>query len=166
MVQSIWLNFDLNQRNDETISKIIEIVKDNYKCYSYISPDTYKAGVHDLNVRCFIFLDTVQIKEVLNKIGLLVNDKKRCNCGCYSTDFETMMYFINLELTYGSISDVEYFRLGRDVWGSVGLFKERLNVLRYILENLQKSFNKEGIKSDLCLDDCEEKHFKNYKGVI
>jgi hypothetical protein len=115
----------------------------------------------------FKFLDSCQILNILKKLNLVVDDKKRCECGCYSTDFERLMFFIDLELNFGKIDDsgiikYSYFQLGRNVWGSIGMYDERLNTIRFILEDLKKVFDKENIKCKLDLSDCEIDYFKKY----
>lgn len=160
MVQSIWLNFDKRQLNENTVNTIKKIIKDKYKCYSYIDDK-------QTNTMHFKFLDSCQISEILKKIKLSVEDNKRCDCGCYSTDFERLVFLIDLELNFGKIDDsgiikYSYFQLGRTVWGSVGMYKERLNTIRAILEEIKKDMDKKGIKCKLDLSDCEVEYFEGY----
>lgn len=158
MVQSIWLEFDKKQLTKENIQIIKEIIKNNYKTYSYID-DKYS------NTSKFVFLDICEIKKIIKILNLEIDDEKRCDCGCYSTDLEMIMFFIDLEFDYGKgfnkIIPAEdqpytYFRLGRDVWGSIGYYFERLNILRYILEKIKSELDKKGIKSEIDLNDCDK----------
>ena len=164
MVQSIWLEFDKKQMTKENIQTIIEIVKDNFKTYYYV--DDKRSSTSK-----FAFLDCSQIKNIANSINIEIDDEKRCDCGCYSTTFERVAYFIDLEFNYGKILNKQlpedeqpytYFQLGRDVWGSIGLYYERLNILRFILECIKKELDKKGIKSRLSLSDCEKETFVDY----
>lgn len=160
MVQSIWLNFDKRQLNKDGVDGIKKIIKNKYKCYSYIDEKQQ-------NTMHFKFLDSCQISDTLKKIKLNVDDKKRCDCGCYSTDFERLMFFIDLELNFGKIDDsgiikYSYFQLGRNVWGSVGMYKERLNTIRAMLEELKTDFDKSGINCELDLSDCEVEYFEGF----
>lgn len=158
MVQSIWLEFDKKQMTKENIQKITKIIKDNFKTYSYVDDD------HS-NTLKFVFLDCSQIRSISKLINLEIDDEKRCDCGCYSTTFEMVAYFIDLEFNYGKVFNkilpdedqpYTYFRLGRDVWGSIGLYYERLNILRFILEHIKKELDKQKIHSKLSLDDCDD----------
>jgi len=164
MVQSIWLYFDDAQMTKENIQIIIKTIKDNFKTYSYVD-DKYS------NTTKFVFLDCSQIRDIANSINLEIDDKKRCNCGCYSTTFEIVVHFIDLEFNYGKIfnktlseNDQPYthFTLGRNVWGSIGLYYERLNILRFILEYIKKELDKQKINSKLSLDDCDDDCFVDY----
>jgi len=164
MVQSIWLEFDKKQITKENIQTIIETIKDNFKTYSYVD-DKHS------NTTKFAFLDCFQIRNIAKSINLEIDDKERCDCGCYSTTFERVVYFIDLEFNYGKCFNktlpeedqpYTYFRLGRDVWGSIGLYYERLNILRFILEHIKKELDKKGIRSELSLSDCEKETFVDY----
>lgn len=166
MVQSIWLEFDEKQMTKENIQKIIKIIKDNFKTYSYVD-DKYS------NTTKFSFLDCSQIRNIANSINLEIDDKKRCDCGCYSTVFERIVYFIDLEFNYGKCFNkilpedeqpYTYFRLGRDVWGSIGLYYERLNILRFILEHIKNELDKQKIHSKLSLNDCDNYFVDYFKG--
>ncbi len=154
MVQSIWIQFDEKQLNNKIVKKIIKIVKNKYRVF----------GDPRDNALFLKFLDCNQINIISNKLRLNIDDKKFCDCGCYSTNFERFVWFIDLEFNFGKQADILdiYFRIGRNVWGSVGMYKERLNVLRYILEDLIKEFNNQGIKCKLDLSDCEQHYFKDY----
>ena len=161
MVQSIWLQFDKRQMTKKNIQIIIETVKDTYKTYSYVD-DKYS------NTHKFAFLDITDFKAISRILGIKLDDKKRCDCGCYSTTLERVMYFCDLEFTYGkkfantlSYKPV-YFNIGRNVWGSLGLYYERLNILRFILEEIKTELDNKGIKSRLDLDDCNNDHFVKY----
>jgi len=166
MVQSIWLEFDKKQMTKENIQKITKIIKDNFKTYSYVD-DKYS------NTSKFAFLDCSQIKKIANSINLEIDDEKRCDCGCYSTTFERVAYFIDLEFNYGKILNKQlpedeqpytYFQLGRNVWGSIGLYYERLNILRFILETIKKELDKQKIHSTISLDDCDDCFVDYFKG--
>jgi hypothetical protein len=153
MVQSIWLNID-KQTMIFNKPEIIRIIKSCYKTCNYVDDID---GM--LNKITFEFLDCNQHKKILEKIGLKINDSKFCDCGCYSTDFELVMKFISLELNYGKFNDqidIEFYRIGRNVWGSVGMYTERLNLLRYILEDIQKELKKHNIPSEMDFSDCED----------
>lgn len=162
MVQSIWLEFDKRQMTKKNIQTIIETVKDAYKTYSYIDSDSS-------NTHKFVFLDITDFKAISRILGIELDDKKRCSCGCYSTTLEIVMFFCDLEFTYGkkftNISSCEqpvYFNIGRNVWGSIGLYYERLNTLRFILLEIKTELDKKGIKSKLDLCDCEKDTFVDY----
>ena len=166
MVQSIWLEFDKKQMTKENIQKITKIIKDNFKTYSYVD-DKHS------NTSKFTFLDCSQIKNIANSINLEIDDEKRCDCGCYSTTFERVAYFIDLEFNYGKILNKQlpedeqpytYFQLGRNVWGSIGLYYERLNILRFILETIKKELDKQKIYSTISLDDCDDCFVDYFKG--
>lgn len=165
MVQSIWLNFDRRQMTKKNIQTIIETVKDTYKTYSYI--DTNHSNTHK-----FVFLDYTDFKVISRILGIKLDDKKRCSCGCCSTTLEIVMYFCDLEFNYGkiflklvkdkSVIQPTYFNIGRNVWGDVGQYYERLNILRFILEEIKSNLDDKGIKSKLDIDDCEKETFVDY----
>ena len=172
MVQSIWLQFDNEQQTPETVERIINIIKRRYKCYTY-EDDSVRRGMKvpiGLKEYKFVFLDYHQIKSIDKVLNMCIDDKVvRVDYGHLSTDFEALMYFIDLNLGYGDLLGTNYFRLGRDVWGSVSMFYERLNVLRFILQMLQKDFEGAGIHSELSIEDCDgdyfdEDFFKEYFG--
>jgi hypothetical protein len=140
---------------------IIRIIKSCYKMCSYIDDKM-------LNKMVFEFLDCNQHKKILKEIGLKIDDTKLCDCGCYSTNFELVMKFISLELDYGKFNeqiDIENYRIGRNVWGSVGMYTERLNLLRYILEDIQKELKKHDIQSEMDFNDCEDYFVDYFKKV-
>lgn len=157
MVQSIWLKFKKEDIDKKTIPIIINTIKDRYKTYSYLS------DVH-INTHHFELLDINQIKKIIKKLGLKVDGTKRCKCGCYSTDLEIITHFLDLDFHYGKIlkhiptvsQRFEYFEIGRDITLSVGMSYERFNILRYILEDIQKHLEQKGIESTLDLSDCKE----------
>ena len=161
MVQSIWLKFDElehNHNKDSIIQTIKEIVKKSYKtysCYERSSTTLFK----------FYFIDCNQIKEISTKLGITLDDTTICPCGCMSTDLEILSHFIQLELKHGLITEVipelVYFDLGQNLWGNVGMFHERLNIIRYILEDIQQQLKEHGIKSTIDLEDCDN-DFVNY----
>ncbi len=158
MVQSIWLSFDETQLNEATVKRIIDIIKDRYKTVAF---DSEKMS----NVTEFHFLDCHQIKDIQTKLKLKVDDSKRCDYGCFSTDFEKLMWYISLEFFHGKIHpgiNQPSFSLGRIVTCSVGLHRERLNVLRYILMELSQEFISQGIICQLDLSDCELDYFTEY----
>jgi len=90
----------------------------------------------------FHFLDCNQIRFSEKALELTpLNDSKPCNCGCYSTDFETVCYFLDLEFRYGKPFEncpYDYYYLGRNVYMQIGFYHERLNILRLILINIKK----------------------------
>lgn len=143
-----------------------------YKCYTY-EDDRIRKNMKvptDLKEYKFVFLDYHQIKSIVKTLNMYIDDGViRVDYGDISTDFEALMHFIDLNLGYGDLLGTNYFRLGRDVWGSVAMFSERLNVLRFLLQILQKDFEDVGIHSELYLDDCDrdyfnEDFFKEYFG--
>lgn len=160
MVQSIWLKFKKEDMTPLIINEVIKTVKGNYKCYAFQDPKME-------NTTSFKFLDCCQIKTILEEIKMNIDDKKLCDCGCFSTEFERLCYFIDLEFTHGSftktIPDIEYYMLGRNVWGSIGMYAERLSVLFCILQNLQKKLKEKGINCRLDLSDCEKDLIKKVK---
>lgn len=162
MVQSIWLEFDeiSDSVNKETaIQTIKEVMKKSYKTYScYDRGSTTRFQ--------FYFKDFREIKEIADRIGIEIDDTKMCSCGCMSTNLETLTHFIQLELMHGPLvdqmPDLVYFQLGQNVYGEVGMYYERLNIIRYILEDMQKQLREYGIKAELDLSDCEMDVFENY----
>ena len=161
MVQSIWLEFDKRQMNKDTKIKVIEAIKNRFKC-AVFKDETFQNTIN------FKFLDCNQIKEVIDKLNLKIDDKKANLDNHFTTDFERIIWFIDLEFNIGKIDKLinyTYFRLGRNVWGSIDYYKERLNILRFILETLKKDLHKVGVKCKLDLSDCEDHYFKDYRGV-
>jgi len=156
------LQFDKKQQTSETIERIIGIIKRRYKCYTY-EDDSIRRSMKvqiDLKEYKFAFLDYHQIKNIVETLNIHIDDKvTKVDEGNLSTDFEALMFFIDLNLGYGDLLGTNYFRLGRDVCGSVGMFYERLNVLRFILQVLQKDFGEVGIHSELSLVDCDRDYF-------
>lgn len=161
MVQSIWLEFDKEQRTEENKKIIIETIKKLYKTYSYVCKESLRQDTMK-----FHFLDCNQIRFVEKVLDLKpLDDTKPCSCGCYSTDFETVCYFLDLEFRYGKPfkeCPYDYYSLGRDVYMQIGFYHERLNILRFILECIKKEIDKKGIKSELSLSDCEKETFVDY----
>jgi hypothetical protein len=144
-----------------TRNKIIEIVKKNYKCVLKFNNQEDKKN----NTLKFYFLDINQIEAIGIEIGLILDDIELCKCGCRNTEAEIVTNYIDLEFNAGTkipISDYVYFRLGRNVWGTVGRYYQRLSILRYILEDLQKHFLNAGIKSKLDISDAEPQNFCDY----
>ena len=160
MVQSIWLQFDKKQNTKKVREQIIEVVKDKYKCA------VFKSDKRENSVE-FKFLDCNQIKTLINTIpNLEIADSKIGESNFYTTTFEKVVWFIDLEFNYGKFSDysnISLFQIGRNVWGSVGLYKERLNVLYYLLRDIQKELKKKGIKSRIDLSDCEKNYIRGLK---
>jgi hypothetical protein len=161
MVSGIWLEFDRSKISDlALIDKIKKIVKSKYKCYSYEDVENGKQ-----NTFVFKLIDCNQIKNILDKLGMKIDDEEPCDCGCMSTDFERMVFFLDLEFNYGKIVDFinyKYFWIGRNVTMSIEPSDERLVVLRYMLEDLKREFDREGIYSRLNLDDCNPDIFNGY----
>lgn len=155
MVQSIWLQFDKNQQNPETIETIISTVNKHYKTYSY--KNTININKHNFK---FKFLNCEQIRDICNKLNLEVDDTKRC--GCNNTDFEILTYFSDLTFYYGNLYDVNYFCLGRDCYLTEDMYTERIYILRYILEYIQSKLPK-SIKTSMDFSDVEKGTFDNYK---
>lgn len=158
MVQSIWLKFDKKQRTPEIISTIINVVKRCYKSYSYVD-ENFSSKFHFRPINC------LQIRDICKELNLTVDDTRQCDCGCYSTDFEMLTYFLDLEFCYGNLYDVDFFDLGRNCYMQVGMYKERFWILRYILERIQLELLTKNIKSTLDFSDIEEGLFEGYKGV-
>lgn len=163
MVQSIWLEFEKKQRTEENKKIIIETIKKLYKTYSYVSNEPLRQDTMK-----FHFLDCNQIRFSEKVLGLIpLDDSKPCWCGCYSTDFEAACYFLDLEFRYGKPfkeCPYDYYSLGRDVYLQIGMYHERLNILRLILVNIKNELDKHGIKSKLDLSDCSQETFTNYFG--
>lgn len=159
MVQSIWLQFDEEQQTPETVQRIIGIIRRVYKCYTYEDYSMRRGMKVPISLKeyKFVFLDYHQIKSIVETLNICVDDK--VSHGNLSTDFEALMHFVDLNLGYGDLLGTNYFRLGRDVWGSVGMFSERLNVLRFILQTLEMEFEEGGIHSELSLVDCDGDYF-------
>lgn len=155
MVQSIWLQFDKEQRSPEVISAIIDTVKKCYKTYSYVDEK-------HLNKFHFRPIDCSQIREISKNLNLSIDDTKQCSCGCHSTDFETVVYFLDLEFYYGNIYDVDYFDLGKNCYMDIGMYKERFWILRHILEDIQSKLP-DNIKSTLDFGDIDKDTFEGYK---
>ncbi len=164
MVQSIWLEFDEEEMNEEMIDEIVKTINENYKTFSTVGIPK-KSTFSNSDVHGFNFIDCQEIVEILKKVGLEVDDEKRCDCGCYNTDFEMLVGYISLEFMHGqmngSVDDV-YFRVGRDITMSVGMYGLRLNILRYILEDIQEELDKKGINSEMNFGDCDRDHFESY----
>ena len=151
MVGSIWLQFDHQHiTNEKDLNLIKTTIKDKYKCYAYFSTDY----THTMEFR---LLSIRQIKNIIKKLNLNIDDNKRCTCGCLSTDFERVMHFTELEFNYGKIHKLLnkyiYFRLGRNITLSVKPYDERFKIIRYILEDLKKEYDKLGIKCELDISD-------------
>lgn len=172
MVQSIWLQFHEKQLTHEIIPKIIDTVKSVIKCYSY--EDEKKMNAH-----IFRILDYQKIMTIIQKLGLKIDDTKKCDCGCYSTELEQLLWNLSpegspLEFDHGCILNPKDYKgglgclskdiiqaltrfcIGKDLWGTGGHQYERALILREILTQISIKLKQLGIDSELDLSDCPD----------
>ena len=90
MVQSIWLQFHENQLTHDNIPKIIDTVKSVIKCFSFA--DEKKSNTH-----IFRILEYPKIMTIIQKLGLKIDDTKKCDCGCDSTELESLLWYLSPE---------------------------------------------------------------------
>lgn len=147
-MESIWLVIEKEDKEawPTLMHSIMNIIKSKYKTYTYLS---YPKSLRYIKVR---FIDCNQIREILDKLKIKLDDEEPCTCGCYSTDFERLVNHIELMIYPGELC----YTIGRSISTEEGLVNERFNVVRYILLYLWKELEKIGIKSHVDYGDCRD----------